>query len=81
MSDATQTTDLERYHVIFPWRHADLIDWTIVGMNHYREGSGRRMMFVAMMRRGHCIKAEGPDDGEVWFRLMAQARHFGSAHG
>jgi hypothetical protein len=56
-----------------PWQHPDLLGWTIVGMNHYREDNGRKL-FIAMTRAGHCIKVEGPDDRELWDRLAVMAR-------
>lgn len=63
-----------------PWRHPDLEDWSIVGMNHYRLG-GTRRLFVAMTKppespddAAKCIQAEGPDTGMLWEELRHKAR-------
>lgn len=48
------------------------MDWSIVGMNHYRQDGGRRL-FVSMERQGRCIKAEGADTGALWAELERQA--------
>lgn len=56
-----------------PWMHDELMDWSIVGMNHYHDHRGRRI-FVAMTRDGRVIKAEGPDTMAIWEALRAQAR-------
>lgn len=56
-----------------PWMHPDLIEWSIVGMNHYRV-SGMRRLFVAMSLDGRLIKAEGLDTMELWEELRRQAR-------
>lgn len=56
----------------FPWRSHRLMDWSIVGMNHYRQDGGRRL-FVSMERQGRCIKAEGADTGALWAELERQA--------
>ena len=58
-----------------PWRHTDLEDWSIVGMNHYRM-YGNRRLFVSMERDGRCIKAEGLDLAGIWENLRMQARKF-----
>lgn len=57
----------------FPWQSHRLDDWSIVGMNHYRQ-DGERRLFVSMERGGRCIKAEGPDDGRLWAELERQAQ-------
>jgi hypothetical protein len=54
-----------------PWLSHRLADWSIVGMNHYRQ-DGERRLFVSMEWRGRCIKAEGPDDGRLWAELERQ---------
>lgn len=56
----------------FPWRSHRLADWSIVGMNHYRQ-DGEPRLFVSMEWRGRRIKAEGPDDGRLWSELERQA--------
>lgn len=55
-----------------PRNHPDLSGWAIIGMNHYHV-SGQRMLFVAMVCNGKCIKAEGFDDPEIWLDLRYQA--------
>lgn len=57
----------------YPWQHPDLIQWSIVGMNHYHQ-SGERMLFVAMTHDSTCITAEGPDDKQIWIKLADAAR-------
>jgi hypothetical protein len=54
---------------MLPWNVPELRDWSIVGMNHFRQG-GERHLFVAMTRSGRCIVAEG-DDEYVVFRWLA----------
>jgi len=49
-----------------------LDEWAIVGMNHYHV-DGRKMLFVAMVKGGVCIKEEGPDDAYLWNRLWHKA--------
>lgn len=56
----------------WPWEIDALIDWDIVGMNHYHSEGGRRL-FVAMTKDGCCIKAEGPETSEIWRSLAVQA--------
>lgn len=59
---------------LMPWQAGLLSCWAIVGMNHYYlNGSGRRL-FVAMVRFGKCIKAEGDDGPEIWADLERQAQ-------
>ncbi len=55
-----------------PWKNSVLEDWSIVGMNHYHL-EGQRRLFVSMAKGGRCIKAEGPDDTQVWDELVAKA--------
>jgi len=55
-----------------PWQQSVLREWSIVGMNHYHL-NGERRLFVAMVKDGHCIKEEGPDDEYLWNRLCHQA--------
>ena len=55
-----------------PWRHPDLNDWSIVGMNHYRQSDTRRL-FVSMEKDGRCIKVEGLDTPMLWEELRAKA--------
>ena len=56
-----------------PWQHEELCGWSIVGMNHYLQNGDRRL-FVAMVKDGRCIKAEGHDDVHIWLRLIEQVR-------
>ena len=55
-----------------PWHNGPLIDWSIVGMNHYHVG-GARFLFVAMSKDSHLIKEEGKDDQYLWNRLCHKA--------
>lgn len=55
-----------------PWDRVELRGWSIVGMNHYHVG-GIRRLFVAMTKDGHCIKAEGTYEPNVWKDLAAAA--------
>jgi hypothetical protein len=56
-----------------PWRSSALEDWSIGGMNHYHV-DGIRRLFVAMVRGGSCIKAEGADTPMLWEELEHKAR-------
>lgn len=59
-----------------PWRRPELEGWQIVGMNHYRLNGGR-FLFVAMVKDGFCIKAEGVDTMMLWDELAHKATlHF-----
>jgi hypothetical protein len=58
--------------VSFPWKSHRLADWSIVGMNHYRQ-NGERRLFVSMEWNGRCIKAEGRDTGVLWAELERKA--------
>lgn len=55
-----------------PWMMDPLNEWDIVGMNHYYVGN-QRMLFVAMIKKGRCIREEGPDDEYLWNRLWRKA--------
>ena len=55
-----------------PWLQKPLDQWSIVGMNHYSV-NGQRLLFVAMVKDGRCIKEEGPDDQYLWNRLWHKA--------
>jgi predicted phage-related endonuclease len=57
---------------LFPWNSDELSGWWIVGMNHYRGDDGSRRLYVAMMRGGFCIKAEGGESA-VWPELRRKA--------
>ena len=54
------------------WQHSDLIDWSIVGMNHYHK-DGERYIVVSMEKDGLCIKVEGPDNYSIWEKLINKA--------
>ena len=58
---------------MLPCNVPELRDWSIVGMNHFRQG-GERHLFVAMTRAGRCIVAEGEDEAGVFRSLASQAR-------
>lgn len=55
------------------WNEPPLDMWAIVGMNHYFV-EGKKYLFVAMMRDGRCIKAEGVDEHKVFQELAEAAR-------
>jgi hypothetical protein len=55
-----------------PWNSGVLASWSIVGMNHYHLGGVRRL-FVAMVKDGRCIKAEGADEAGVFEELTKLA--------
>lgn len=55
-----------------PWDQPPLNEWAIVGMNHYHK-NGQRLLFVAMAKKGKCIKEEGRDDEYLWNRLCHKA--------
>jgi hypothetical protein len=56
----------------FPWNALPLEDWAIVGMNHYFV-HGQRHLFVAMIKDGRCIKAEGINEQQVFADLCTAA--------
>lgn len=55
-----------------PWKTTELEGWAIVGMNHYFLG-GEKHLFVAMVKSGKCIRAEGTDEEKVFEDLKQQA--------
>ena len=64
-----------KYKMYLPWTEPPLVEWSIVGMNHYHV-KGYRCLFVAMVKDGVCIKAEGPSSELVFIDLKRQAnRH------
>lgn len=65
--------DLAPRAFCLPWQQPCLRNWSIVGMNHYRQ-NGKRHLFVSMARDGRCITAEGVDEARVWDDLAEQAR-------
>ena len=62
-----------KYEWYMPWAESPLDEWNIVGMNHYIV-QGQKSLFVAMVREGRCIKAEGPSDELVFVSLRSQAK-------
>jgi len=56
-----------------PWNKPPLNEWSMVGMNHYFV-NGQRHLFVAMVKDGRCIKAEGVDEQQVFAALSAAAQ-------
>ena len=56
----------------FPWLMKPLNEWSICGMNHYRQ-DGEKRLFVSMAKDGRCITEEGPDDEFLWNRLWHKA--------
>jgi hypothetical protein len=58
---------------LLPWRRLELLDWDIVGMNHYWV-NGTRFLFVAMTKEGRCVRAEGSDEADV-FEALATLAH------
>jgi len=78
MADGSiRTVDVEPHHaapeIVLPWKHKALAEWAIVGMNHYRI-DGKKRLFVAMVKDGDCIKAEGGDNTLLWDELVFKAR-------
>ncbi|MEX0649395.1 MAG: hypothetical protein WD200_00145 [Candidatus Andersenbacteria bacterium] len=55
-----------------PWHTPPLNDWAIVGMNHYFVNN-KKHLFVAMIKDGKCIKAEGADEAQVFQDLVTAA--------
>jgi hypothetical protein len=53
----------------FPWQEGILAGWDIVGMNHYHKDH-ERWLFVAMTYGPFCIRAESPDEIEL-FKVLA----------
>jgi hypothetical protein len=66
-------------NTLLPWQVPELVDWRIVGMNHYHTGS-KAFLYVSMTRENLCITAEGPDNQELWDSLVQQATAI-MAHG
>jgi putative transposase len=56
-------------NTLLPWQVPELVDWRIVGMNHYHTGS-KAFLYVSMKRENLCITAEGPDNQELWDSAM-----------
>lgn len=54
---------------ILPWNCPELVDWSIVGMNHYFV-NGQKHLFVALIKGNRCIKAEGTDEAKVFQDLV-----------
>lgn len=55
-----------------PWKRAELVDWSICGMNHYFI-RGEKYLLVSMVNTGVCISVEGKDDEVLWERLVHAA--------
>lgn len=55
-----------------PWMMKPLDKWNILVINHYFWNS-KRLLFVAMSKGNHMIKAEGPDDEYLWYGLRCKA--------
>ena len=57
------------------WTTWPLIEWDIVGMNHYYSHEGTlRHLFVVMTYKGRCIRAAGSNECAVVEELERQAR-------
>ena len=67
-----ECAEINRLREALPWLRDPLMEWRIVGMNHYTIGGVLRL-FVAMTKDGRCIKAEG-DERYVWDNLITQAK-------
>lgn len=61
-----------------PWNQPPLDAWSICCMNNRRE-NGEKFLFVSMAKDGNCIKAEGPDDREIWADLYTKAMEYENA--
>lgn len=57
---------------LYPWQCGALVDWSIVGMNHYHV-NGAKFLFVAMAKGDQFIKAEGHNPKHVFLKLSDQA--------
>lgn len=55
-----------------PWLQGPLREWSLVAMSHYIV-SGRRYLFVAMVKSERYITESGPDDTYLWNRLWHKA--------
>ena len=62
-----------------PWKHPDLVDWSIVGMNHYYVNGNRRRIFIAIVRDNYCVKVEGQDISATWEELRLKAQRINRA--
>lgn len=75
----TNPKDEEHYHATTnkeaPWKTWPLINWNICGMHHYTV-EGDSYLYVAMVKEGRCISAEGLDNAQVWERLRSAAESF-----
>jgi len=60
--------------MVFPWHMEPLDEWRIVGMNHYTGYNGDYCIYVAMMKGGRCIKAQGEDTDKIWRKLVLKAK-------
>ena len=59
---------------MMPWNTSIFEEWSIIGMNHYGQGT-LRYLFVAMGHpSGVFVKAEGPDEDQVFEELAKQVR-------
>jgi len=59
---------------MMPWNTSIFEEWSIIGMNHYGQGTLRHL-FVAMGHpSGMFVKAEGPDEDQVFEELAKQVR-------
>ena len=59
---------------MMPWNTSIFEEWSIIGMNHYGQGT-LRYFFVAMGHpSGMFVKAEGPDEDQVFEELAKQVR-------
>lgn len=56
-----------------PWDRPELVGWDIIGMNHYSV-RGTRRLFVAMVKEGQAIRAEGPNEHAVFAELARLAK-------
>lgn len=58
---------------LYPWESEALLEWSIVGMNHFTV-LGERFLYVAMTKNDKCIYVEGKDHS-IWDELNAQAKY------
>ena len=60
---------------MLPWNTSAFEGWSIIGMNHYHLAPRVRHLFVAMAHpSGMYVKAEGPDEDQVFEELANQIR-------
>jgi len=60
--------------VELPWGAESLVEWKIVGMNHYTGYNGDECLYIAMVKDGKCITIRGKDNFLLWDKLAAKVK-------